>query len=648
ATAPETALTTAQTMPLASAEPEPALPGERRAGQRAQYEQVRVRADLVDSLVNLAAEVSISRSRIEQQVGAYKFNLGEMDRTVDRLRDQLRRLEIETEGQIVSRRAEAAARGLEEFDPLEFDRFTHMQQLSRSLMESVNDITNLQVSLQGVTREAETLLLQQARVNTDLQEGLMRTRMVQFSVVLPRIRRLVRQTAQELGKQVELNVAGVEGEMDRTVLDRVVPSLEHMLRNAVDHGIEPVSARRAAGKPEAGAITLEVTREGSEIIITVRDDGAGIDLNAVRRKAVQRGLLQPEASVSDQHLLQFILEAGFSTASEVTQISGRGVGMDVVNSQVKQLGGALQINSISGQGTAFVIRLPFTLSVNRALLVQAGEDIYALPLTSVQRVMRMTHEELETLYANPNPQYALDGQIYQLLYLGATHGSAAAPLPGKGKRAPVLLACSGDYGVAMQVDSLLGSREIVVKSLGPQIDSVKDVAGATIMGDGRVVLILDIPGLIRLRAGLATPALEMEQAAAKLEAPASSLPLVLVVDDSITVRKVTTRLLERHEMRVLTAKDGVDALAVLQQQIPDIMLLDIEMPRMDGYELAAQVRNDARLRHIPMIMITSRSGEKHRERAMQIGVNRYLGKPYKETDLVENIRSLLPQNRTLH
>ncbi|MFP5345178.1 MAG: response regulator, partial [Gammaproteobacteria bacterium] len=258
------------------------------------------------------------------------------------------------------------------------------------------------------------------------------------------------------------------------------------------------------------------------------------------------------------------------------------------------------------------------------------------------------HEELETLYANPNPQYTLDGQIYQLIYLGATHGNAAPPLPGKVKRAPVLLARSGDYGVAIQVDSLLGSREIVVKSLGPQIGSVKDVAGATIMGDGRVVLILDVPGLIRLRAGLAAPALEAGQAEARLESPVSSLPLVLVVDDSITVRKVTTRLLERHEMQVLTAKDGVDALAVLQQQIPDVMLLDIEMPRMDGYELAAQVRNDARLRHIPIIMITSRSGEKHRERAMQIGVNRYLGKPYKETDLVDNIKSLLPQNRTLH
>ncbi len=641
---------TAQAMPLTSVEPEPepALPGERRAGQRAQYEQVRVRADLVDSLVNLAAEVSIARSRIEQQVGAYKFNLGEMDRTVERLRDQLRRLEIETEAQIVSRRAEAAARGLEEFDPLEFDRYTHMQQLSRSLMESVNDITNLQVSLQGVTREAETLLLQQARVNTDLQEGLMRTRMVQFSVVLPRMRRVVRHTAQELGKRVELNVAGVEGEMDRTVLDRVVPSLEHMLRNAVDHGIESVSVRAAAGKPETGSITLEVSREGSEIVITVRDDGAGVDLNAVRRKAEQRGLLKAGTSVADQHVLQFILEAGFSTASEITQISGRGVGMDVVSNQVKQLGGTLQISSNPGQGTTFVIRLPFTLSVNRALLVQAGENLYALPLTSVQRVMRMTHEELETLYANSNPQYTLDGQIYQLLHLGATHGNALALLPGKGRHAPVLLARSGDDGVAMQVDSLLGSREIVVKSLGPQIGSVKDVAGATIMGDGRVVLILDIPALIRLRAGLAAPALEREQAGAELRTLASNLPLVLVVDDSITVRKVTTRLLERHEMRVLTAKDGVDALAVLQQQIPDVMLLDIEMPRMDGYELAAQVRNDARLRHIPMIMITSRSGEKHRERAIQFGVNRYLGKPYKEAELVENIRSLLPQNRTLH
>lgn len=626
------------------------LAGERRGASRAQYEQVRVHADLVDSLVNLAAEVSISRSRIEQQVGAYKFNLSEMERTVTRLRDLLRRLEMETEGQIASRRAEAAARGMEEFDPLELDRFTHMQQLSRSLMESVNDITNLQASLHGITREAETLLLQQARVNTDLQEGLMRTRMVQFSRILPRLRRVVRQTARELGKQVELNVAGVEGEMDRAILDRVAPSLEHMLRNAVDHGIEAAPARRAAGKAEVGAILLEFTREGSEIVITVRDDGAGVNLRAVRHKAEERGLLKPNASVSDQELLQFILESGFSTAKEVTQISGRGVGMDVVNNQVKQLGGALQISSSSGQGTTFVIRLPFTLSVNHALLVQAGEDIYALPLTSVERVMRVSHEELEPLYANANPQCTLDGQIYQLVYLGAllcaTHSNALPPLPGKGKCTPVLLARSGGYGMAMQVDSLLGSCEIVVKSLGPQISSVKSVAGATILGDGRVVLILDVPGLIRMGAGIAVSALEAVQAAAQFEAPTSRPPIVLVVDDSITVRKVTSRLLERHEMQVLTAKDGMDALIVMQQQIPDIMLLDIEMPRMDGYELATQMRNDARLRHIPIIMITSRSGEKHRARATQIGVNRYLGKPYKETELVESIKSLLQEQRT--
>jgi len=611
----------------------------RRAEPRPAQDQVRVGAGLLNHLVNLGGEISIFRSRLEQQVNSVKFNLVEMDQTVARLRDQLRNLEIETEAQIQHRMEEAAQHD-EEFDPLEFDRFSLMQQLSRSLMESVTDLVSIQRLLENQTRESETLLLQQSRVNTDLQEGLMRTRMVPFSSQLPRLQRIVRQTCNELGKEAELRVVGADGEMDRTVLERVMAPLEHMLRNAIDHGIEDGALRIEAGKPKGGTITLSFAREGSEVALSLADDGAGIDMGAIRAKAAERGLVDEDATLTDSELLQFIIESGFSTAQQVTQISGRGVGMDVVNSEIKQLGGSLHIDSSPGRGATFTIRLPFTLSINRALMTYVGDEIYAIPLLSVEGIARATREELEGYYADESAQYEYAGQQYQFMHLGTALGVGRPVLPEPGKKVPVLLVRAGDHRVALQVEGLRGSREIVVKSVGPQISTVRGISGATILGDGRVVLILDLGAVARMDiAHHAAPLQSLREVSER----AAVEPTVMVVDDSITVRKVTERFLRRHHMNAITAKDGVDALAVLQDHIPDVMLLDIEMPRMDGYELATYMRNDERFRHIPIIMITSRTGEKHRQRALQIGVDRYLGKPYQESELLEHIQSFLKE-----
>ncbi|MHB1240474.1 MAG: hybrid sensor histidine kinase/response regulator, partial [Gammaproteobacteria bacterium] len=614
----------------------PSLRMERRAGPRVQSESVRVRADLLDNLVNYAGEVSIYRSRMEQQTAAMRFNLVEFAQTVARLREQLRRMEIETEAQILYRH-EAEVEARQDFDPLELDRYSHVQQLSRGLAESVNDLVSIQGLLDHLARESETLLLQQSRVNTDLQEGLMRTRMVPFAGLVPRLRRIVRQTCTTLSKRADLKVQGAEGEMDRTVLDRLVAPLEHMLRNAVSHGIELPAERRAAGKHETGTITVSLAREGSEVVIRVSDDGAGIDLGAIRSKAVERGMLTEDADVSDHDVMQFILESGFSTARKLTQISGRGVGMDVVNSEIKQLGGQLDINSRAGEGMAFTVRLPFTLAVSQALLVYVGDEIYAIPLSSVEGIVRMSYEEISARLGDAEPELEYAGQRYGLLHMGALLGISAPPAQTD-KKIPVLLMRSAEHQTALLVDGLMGNREIVVKSVGPQISTVRGISGATILGDGRVVLIIDGNALVRLSAVLqSVPAPEPEQRHWRERA------IVMVVDDSITVRKVTTRLLERNDMDVLTAKDGVDAVALLQEHIPDVMLLDIEMPRMDGFELATHMRNDERLKEVPIIMITSRTGEKHRDHAMKIGVNRYLGKPFQETELLENIHALLSE-----
>ena len=619
------------------------------SAQRAPQEQVRVPAELLEGLVNLAGETSIFRGRVEQQVSDFGFTLGEMEATIDRVRDQLRRLDTETQGQILSRhQAETEKAGYEEFDPLEMDRYSQLQQLSRALFESSSDLLELKETLAARNRDAETLLLQQARVNTELQEGLMRTRMVPFDRLLPRLRRVVRQVSGELGKNVDFLVGNAEGEVDRSVLERMLAPLEHMLRNAVDHGIESAEQRSAAGKPATGTIKLELSREGADILLVLSDDGAGINLSAVRNKAIERGLMTTDSALTDQEVMQFILHAGFSTAGQVTQISGRGVGMDVVGSEIKQIGGSISIDSQPGQGTTFYIRLPFTVSMNRALMVMAGEDSYAIPLNTIEGIVRVSPFELEALYEQERAEgkpasFEYAGQSYELKYIGNLLNNGQHPkLVAQTLPLPVILVRSNEYAVAVQVDVLAGSREIVVKSLGPQFANVHGISGATILGDGRVVVILDLLATIRTeyaRQGLHGSAETMLLQAQDVDKHAATL--VMVVDDSVTVRKVTTRLLERHGMSVLTAKDGVDAIAQLQEHKPDIMLLDIEMPRMDGFEVATLVRHDEVLKELPIIMITSRTGEKHRERAMAIGVNDYLGKPYQEAVLLDAIHKLI-------
>ncbi|PVZ15550.1 MULTISPECIES: response regulator [unclassified Pseudomonas] len=608
--------------------------------ERGPVDMVKVTALVLEELGDLAGEAAIARGRVEQQVNDSRSALYEMDMTLQRMRDHLLRLDSETQAGQRDHSQESTAYA--EFDPLEMDRHSQLQQLTRGLFEAVSDLLDLKDTLDERNHEAQALLAHQSRVSSQLQEGLMRTRMVPFERVLPRLQRVVRQVAEELGKEVIFEAGHAEAEMDRTVLERMVAPLEHMLRNAVDHGLEPAAVRRAAGKPESGLISLSVSHEGGEVVIELADDGAGVPLDAVRHKAAMRGLLAAGSDMSDHDVMQFILQPGFSTAEKITQISGRGLGMDVVHEEVKQLGGSMTIDSRRGVGARFQIRLPLSVSVNRALLVQCNDELYAVPLNSVEGIVRVGPSELDAHYRHTPPVYRYGGINHDLRYLGQLlTGQERPTLLSQEHALPVLLVRAHEHQVAVQVDAITGSRDIVVKSLGPQFVAVPGLNGATILGDGRVVLILDLLGLIRaqqLRHGPARPA------EARAE-PAPARPRrVLVVDDSVTVRKVTSRLLERHGMHVSTARDGVEAVEHMEEQRPDILLLDIEMPRMDGYEVATWVRRDSRLKHLPIIMITSRTGEKHRDRAMAIGVNEYLGKPFQEPQLLACIEKWSPRH----
>lgn len=599
---------------------------------------VRVRAALLNNLVNYAGEVAIARSRMQQQINGFRDSLAELSRNIARFRDQIRELEIHSETQIRARDEETVSRTGQDFDPLEFDRYSRLQQLSRGLSESLHDLYTIESSLDSFAGEAETVLAQQARVNTELQEGLMRTRMIAIATQGPRLRHIVRQTARELDKNVEFRLVGGDVELDRSVLERMIGPFEHMIRNSVDHGIENRAERARAGKPAGGQITLDGHLEGTEIVLRFSDDGRGLDLDAIQQRARERGLIAPGAQPSDRDLMQLILLPGFSTARSVTQLSGRGVGMDVVDTEVKNLGGRLLVESEAGRGTTFMIRLPVTLSIMQALMAHAGDETYCIPLVAVTNIVDAPMEQLAATGTDGLPAFAHGGRDLPLLNLATRLGTR--PEPRNPRKAQVLIMKGAAQEFAVQVDGLGSAREIVVKPLSPWMNRVSGVSAGTILGDGRVALILDAAGLW-LGADRVTH--EPVEQVESTKAPAR--PRIMVVDDSITVRKVTARFLEKNDMEAIAAKDGVEALELLREELPDVMLVDIEMPRMDGYELTASVRADARTRHIPIVMITSRAGGKHRDRAFELGVNAFLSKPYQEDELLRNINAMLRGER---
>ncbi|GIZ51008.1 hybrid sensor histidine kinase/response regulator [Noviherbaspirillum aridicola] len=607
---------------------------------------VRVRADILDRLVNQAGEVSISRSKLETEVGTLKQSLTELTDNVSRLRDQLREIEMQAETQIASRMAQSGER---EFDPLEFDRFTRLQELTRMMAESVNDVGSVHQNLSRTLDSATTDLALQARLTRDLQQDLMRVRMVQFASISERLYRVTRQAAKEMDKRVSLDIRGGAVEIDRGVLEKMAGPFEHLLRNAIVHGIESREARRAAGKNETGELRVEVRQEGNEVVIEFSDDGRGLDLQRIRDKAQRIGLLTHDADPGDDEVGQLIFHPGFSTADEITELAGRGIGMDVVRSEATSLGGRVATRTEAGHGTRFTIHLPLTLAVTQVVLLSAGGTTYAVPSVLVEQVQQLKTNALASAYNEGAVQW--QGQRVSMHYLSALLGDRRAS-PVAQQYSPVLILKSGSERVALHVDEVLGNREVVVKNIGPQLSRMIGIAGATVLGSGDIVLILNPVPLAQRAAqdDIRAPRLNVSDApeamgaVAEMSRPQSpeaepvqglrTQNIVMVVDDSLTVRRVTQRLLTREGYQVVLAKDGVDALEHLQSVTPDVMLVDIEMPRMDGFDLTRNVRGDERTRSIPIIMITSRTASKHRNYALELGVNEYLGKPYQEEQLL--------------
>ena len=607
---------------------------------------IRVRSQLLDRMVNQAGEVMITRSRLEVELNQLRGSLSDMSDNLNRLRQHLRDIELQAETQMQSRLAQAKELQAG-FDPLEFDRFTRVQELTRMMAESVNDVATVQRTLQRTVEATEDDLIAQARQTRELQRDLLKTRMVEFEGISDRLYRVVRLASKETGKQVKLELLGATIEMDRGMLDRMTPAFEHLLRNCVAHGIESPAIRNAAGKEVAGLITVELRQEGNDVSVEFRDDGAGLDLKRIREKAISSGLISADQQLDDQQAASLIFMPGFTTAEQVTELSGRGIGMDVVRSEVNAVGGRIETASTFGQGTQFKLVLPLTTAVTQVVMIRTGGLSVGVPANVVETVRRTTAKDLQQAYNTGTLD--VGGEAVPFFWSGALLQASTQSAEVQGKTTPVVVFRSAAQRVALHVDEVLGNQEVVVKNLGPQLSRLPGLAGMSVLASGAVVLIYNPVALVSVY-GVQARALSGDSAephmleasggyaAAVLPAVAAQIPLIMVVDDSITVRRVTQRLLQREGYRVVLAADGLQALERLQEERPAVVLSDIEMPRMDGFDLARNIRGDVRLKDLPIVMITSRIAEKHREHAKELGVDHYLGKPYAEEELMSLVR----------
>lgn len=622
----------------------PLVPSKGVPARAAAAQSVRVRAQLLDRLVNQAGEVMITRARLESRLGLLKGSMGELSINLDRLRQQLRDIEVQSESQMQSRLAlsKDSAAG---FDPLEFDRFTRVQELTRMMAESVNDVATVQRNLQRVVEGTEDDLIAQGRQARELQRDLLRTRMVEFEGIAERLYAVVRQASKETGKQIKLDITGGSIEMDRGVLDRMTPAFEHLLRNCVAHGIEAPQERVSKGKPAMGTVTVDLRHEGNDVSVEFRDDGAGLNLERIRSRAVAQGLIASPDEVTDEEAANLIFMPGFSTANEVTELAGRGIGMDVVRSEVQSLGGRIETETAADAGAAFRMVLPLTTAVTQVVMLRAGELAFGVPANVVELVRRVPIAEIEAAYRSG--ELDAGGEKLPFYWAGALLQASRRSQEGMGKTRSVVIFRSASQRVAVHVDDVLGNQEVVVKNLGPQLSRLPGLAGMSVLASGAVVLIYNPVALVTVYGSQLSDTQDQAPAAqaAQGELPPTSaaaaagmVPLVLVVDDSITVRRVTQRLLLREGYRVSLAADGLQALERLQDERPAVVLSDIEMPRMDGFDLARNIRSDAALHDLPIIMITSRIAQKHRDHAIELGVNHYLGKPYSDEELLSLVK----------
>jgi chemosensory pili system protein ChpA (sensor histidine kinase/response regulator) len=629
---------------------------------------VRVSLEKLDDLMKIVRDLVVSRSVFEQRLGELDFQLEELQRSTRRLQRSTARLETEFEADMLSVRASNSGlkiqdsgfktRNLEDrnarqtetlnpeseilntFDTLEFDRYTEFHQATRELVETTSDAAAINCAFDGLRGNLETLFDTQRRLIEEMQDKLLRIRMVNFGTLAPRLLRTVRVTCEEENKHADLSVEGENLEIDTQILDSLIEPLLHLLRNAVAHGIESPETRRLLGKPEKGLITVKATNEGTHVVLTISDDGRGISVTSLKEKAVSHNFVSAgdALAMSEKTAAKLIFLPGLTTADKLSQTAGRGVGMNIIKTAVERQQGTISVSSQQQKGTTFTVRLPVALAVVRALIVEAAEQTFAFPLGFVRQISEIPGEHLERVVRDETIRFG--DTEYALFHLNEILGFPAPTVLDK-ENTRVLLLEIGDKPRALIVERIVKPEEIVIKPLCILLQNRADLLGAAILGDGRIAPVVDLFYLLKNQKPDSKSKTQSNKP--EIQKPKSKIRAALIVDDSPSVRHLTSNIVKNAGFEALIAKDGLAALEILQtaKKLPDVILTDVEMPRMDGYELLSTLKRNAAFYSIPVVMITSRAGEKHRSKAFDLGVSEYLAKPFDDARLIEVINRLM-------
>ena len=635
-----------QEIPATASAPEE--PAKSKTEKPAALQQMlRVPLSRVDELVRTVSELIINRTTFEQRMSNFVHGVDELNTILNRLRAVAQEMETTygidalggtrfRSGGFLPRPASMQDEQDTEFDALEFDQYNDFHLLSRSVSEITSDVGTIASEFRTLIGDFDSLLARQNRLSRETQDRLMRVRMVPLASLSTRLHRAVRVVSSKQGKPVELIIDGEETALDKTVLEEIADPLMHLLRNAVDHGVEAPESRESQGKSSEATIRIKAFYQGTQAVLKISDDGGGLNAAKIAESAIKKGhLSEAEAeAMAPQELYPYIFVPGLSTAKELSEVSGRGVGMDIVRDKVQKLKGTITVDSEPGVGTTFTISLPLTLAVTRALMVVSGGELFAIPMQSVAQIARLEKNQIDQLAGSPIIR--LDGAICPIIRL-CDH-LAIRSADDDASTIPVLVIQSGEKRLAVQVEEIVAGKDIVVKTLGSHLRQVDGLIGSTLLGDGTVVPILDPNSLI---VADETEVPTVRSGRTKSTVSRGQLT-VMIVDDSVSVRRVMENLAKSKGWIPVVAKDGIDALEIMQGQdiVPDIFLLDVEMPRMDGYELLRRLRSTAATKDSPVVMVTSRAGEKHRQKAFSLGATEYLVKPYQEeqlTGLVERL-----------
>ncbi|MEG4938794.1 hybrid sensor histidine kinase/response regulator [Microcoleus sp. F4-D5] len=631
---------------------------------------IRVDLERLTELVNLVGELVINRTNLELQESELRGEVKRIRRSIvdlnqfgGQLREEYDRLSFgdwklanphpeigklsapETEFPVIANSKSSQANS--HFDLLEMDRYTEFHSTAAEVIETAEAISQSATKLDILAMKFERSTDQLRRITDQLRSRVMQLRVVSFSRAVDHLPRALRDMCLTYDKDVNLLLLGRDTKIDESLLDALRDPLVHLVRNAFDHGIEMPEVRQEIGKPPSGQIEIEARHQGGQTIITVADDGKGIDPEMIRRKIVNKGLATEEQAqeFSIAELYDFLFWPGFSTVEEVSNLSGRGVGLDVVRANLRTVRGTVKVDSRVGKGTSFILKLPLLLSITEALMVKTDRNKIAVPLDAVEEILHIKASEVHTAGNQPmlwwREEFIRLVRLQDLLEYSILGPDAPSPDPLTQDHIPVLVLASSEGMLAVAVERLIGQQEIVVKPLPPPLSKPRGVLGSTILGDGRVVTILDVDDLVG-QSSANTSIAPVSGKGSHLPPSSSQSPLILVVDDSYTIRQLLSMTLTRARYRVVQAKDGMEALEKLQNGLDcSLAIVDIEMPRMDGFELLQSIRSTHRFANIAVAMLTSRSGEKHRQMAMELGANQYFTKPYSEAQLLEAIPKLI-------